>query len=201
MAPKRSHDGDGGRSAKKHNKGFSVGPANLPDGTHRRKVQKIKKGIIHKAKLKKEYAKLKAREDLPDQNPAYYGDDGEHEGALPEDGPEPSMEPHPDRVKMLQEPSPEPQPEQASGPRRKKRPRPQPFQKEAGLGRQKKEMAEAQRIAREEAETERARKLAERERFRKAMAKARHGGLNGQRKLGRESIVLLEKARRLTGKS
>jgi len=35
MAPKRSREDDGERVSKK--KGFSVGPANLPDGTYRRK--------------------------------------------------------------------------------------------------------------------------------------------------------------------
>ncbi|KAK3201460.1 hypothetical protein GRF29_185g1023253 [Pseudopithomyces chartarum] len=205
MAPKRSRDDDGGRPSKKQNKGFSVGPQNLPDGTHRRKVQKIKKGLIQKAKLKQQYAKLQAQEGVPTQNPAYYRDDSDgHVDEGPQEPvPEPTLEPHPDRVKMLEEPEPEPQPDQddASGPRRRRRPRPQPFEKEAELGRQKKEKAEAQRIAREEAQKERAQKLAERERFRKAMAKARQGGPNGQRKLGRESNVLLEKARRLVGKS
>ncbi|KAL9078641.1 MAG: hypothetical protein Q9157_002440 [Trypethelium eluteriae] len=47
---------------KRVRKGFSVGPANLPDGTYKRKVQKIKKDLIQRAKLKKRYAKLKARE-------------------------------------------------------------------------------------------------------------------------------------------
>ncbi|KAM0328005.1 hypothetical protein ACHAQA_005404 [Verticillium albo-atrum] len=46
---------------------------------------------------------------------------------------------------------------------------------------------------------ERERKVADRERYRRAMAKARRGGENGQRKLGRESGLLLEKVRRLTG--
>lgn len=41
--------------------------------------------------------------------------------------------------------------------------------------------------------------MEERERFRRAMAKARTGGKNGQRKLGRESKVLLEKVRRVVG--
>ncbi|KAL1608064.1 hypothetical protein SLS60_003003 [Paraconiothyrium brasiliense] len=198
MAPKRPHDDvDGGRPAKKPNKGFSVGPANLPDGTYRRKVQKIKKGLIHKAKLKKDYAKLKARDDAPAQNPAYYENSEEEPAA---EVPEPSLEPHPDRVKMLEEKSPEPEPANTPGPRRNRRPRPQPFEREAEIGRQKREKAAAQQKAREEGEKERAKKLAERERFRKAMAKARHGGPNGQRKLGRESTVLLEKARRLVGK-
>ncbi|KAL9095205.1 MAG: hypothetical protein Q9165_002461 [Trypethelium subeluteriae] len=49
-------------SEKRVKKGFTVGPANLPDGTYKRKVQKIKKDLIHRAKLKKRYAKLKARE-------------------------------------------------------------------------------------------------------------------------------------------
>lgn len=40
-------------------------------------------------------------------------------------------------------------------------------------------------------------KLQERERFRRAMAKARVGGRNGQRRLGRESEVLLERVRRV----
>ena len=46
---------------------------------------------------------------------------------------------------------------------------------------------------------ERKQRIAERERFRKAMAKAKSGGLNGQRKLGRESKVLLEKVKKLVG--
>ncbi|KAI0390373.1 hypothetical protein F5Y17DRAFT_444908 [Xylariaceae sp. FL0594] len=55
---------DGGASAsapavKKHRKGFRVGPENLPDGPWRRKVDKIKKELIHKAKVKKEYKKIK----------------------------------------------------------------------------------------------------------------------------------------------
>lgn len=41
MAPKRSHDGEAhtvkSDPAPKKRKGFSVGPANLPDGTYRRK--------------------------------------------------------------------------------------------------------------------------------------------------------------------
>ena len=150
--------------------------------------------------MRKDYAKLQAREEIPAQKPAYYSEDGESD-AVPAH--EPNLELHPDRVQMLADPSPERETrqEQGTGPRRKRQPRSQPFSKEEEIGRQKKEKIEAQRIAREQAEKERAKKLAERERFRKAMAKARHGGPNGQRKLGRESIVLLEKARRLTGKS
>ena len=112
--------------------------------------------------------------------------------------PEPTLEPHPDRVKMLEEP--EREATTSSFDRRQRRPRSQPFQKEAEIARKKKEEADARQRAREEADRERTKKIAERERFRKAMAKAR-GGPNGQRKLGRESKVLLEKAQRLMGKS
>lgn len=44
----------------KKRKGFRVGPENLPDGAWRRKNTKIKHELIHKAKVKKEYAKVKA---------------------------------------------------------------------------------------------------------------------------------------------
>lgn len=46
--------------AKKARKGFRVGPENLPDGAWRRRNTKIKHELIHKAKLKKEYRKVKA---------------------------------------------------------------------------------------------------------------------------------------------
>lgn len=72
-----------------------------------------------------------------------------------------------------------------------------PFQKEMELAAQRKAEAQARREAREKAEREREEKQVERERQRKAMAKARSGGKNGQRKLGRESQVLLEKVQRM----
>jgi hypothetical protein len=170
-------------------------------------VQKIKKDLIHKAKLKKQYAKLKTQEDGATSRSVYdREDDGlsTEAAAAAEPVPEPTLDPHPDRVKLLEEPSPEPepQPEHAHhADRRKKRPRSQPFKKETELARKTEQEAEARRKARQEAENERARKIAERERFRKVMAKARSGGPNGQRKLGRESTVLLEKAKRIMGKT
>ncbi|KAL1882801.1 hypothetical protein Daus18300_000439 [Diaporthe australafricana] len=66
MGFKRPHDeveGGGAPSAApepKKRKGFRVGPDNLPDGAWRRKNTKIKEELIHKAKLKKDYAKVKA---------------------------------------------------------------------------------------------------------------------------------------------
>ncbi len=78
-----------------------------------------------------------------------------------------------------------------------RRPRPAPFSKEAKLAEQRKAEAETRRKAREEANLQRQQKTAERERFRKAMAKARAGDKNGQRKLGRESHILLERVQQL----
>jgi hypothetical protein len=167
-------------------------------------VQKIKQDLIHKAKLKKQYAKLKAREDADTATPqksVYDREDAasDAEEASAEPVAEPNLEPHPDRVKMLEEEPLEEEPKQYPD-RRQRRARPQPYKKEAELAQKKKEEVEARQRARDEAEKERARKLAERERFRKTMAKAR-GGPNGQRKLGRESTVLLAKAQRLMGKT
>jgi hypothetical protein len=143
--------------------------------------------------LKQQYAKLKAREEDGPHKSVYEreADVSDNDDEPAEPVPEPNLEPHPDRMKMLEEESPE---------RRQRRQRPQPFQKESEVARKKKEEAEARQKAREEADRERASKLAERERFRKTMAKAR-GGPNGQRKLGRESTVLLAKAQRIMGKT
>jgi len=166
-------------------------------------VKKIKEDIIYKAKLKKQYAKLKAREGDSEEAPRKSVYDREAEKIADDDDndesaepmPEATLEPHPDRVKMLEEPEKEP----PTFERRQRRTRLDPFQKEAEIARKKKEQSEARQKAREDADRERTKKIAERERFRKAMAKAR-GGPNGQRKLGRESKVLLEKAQRLMGK-
>jgi hypothetical protein len=169
-------------------------------------VKKIKEKLIHKAKLKQQYAKLKARqEDEPHksvydraaENSDDVGDDDADEIAEPV--PEPNLELHPDRLEMLKEKSPEPSHEPPAE-QRQRWARPQPFKKEEEVAKKKRQEAEARQRAREEAEKERASKIAERERFRKTMAKAR-GGPNGKRKLGRESTVLLAKAQRIMGKT
>ncbi|KAL1895978.1 hypothetical protein Cpir12675_003018 [Ceratocystis pirilliformis] len=51
----------GGAGVKKAKHGFRVGPQNLPDGPWKRKLEKAKKNLIHKAKVKKQYAKIKAQ--------------------------------------------------------------------------------------------------------------------------------------------
>jgi hypothetical protein len=73
------------------------------------------------------------------------------------------------------------------------------FEKEQEFAERKRAEAEAKRLEYERSQKERKEKIEERERFRKTMAKARMGGKNGQRKLGRESTVLLEKVRRIVG--
>lgn len=80
---------------------------------------------------------------------------------------------------------------------RERRRKKAPFEKEARLAEQRRAEEMAKRKEFEENRQKREQKLDERERFRKAMAKARVGGKNGQRKLGRESAVLLEKAKRI----
>ena len=216
MAPERKPDEPGHqhpqRKANPVKKGFSVGPANLPDGTHRRKgiflalheepwtnlctVQKIKQDLIRKAKVKKSYNKLKEREPL-DTKPSIYSTPPE---------PSASLELHPERQAMLDDPKPAPATQERKDPhqqppRHKKAARRKavPFRKEALLAQQRREENERRRKEYEEAGRQRQAKIDERERFRKAMAKARSGGRDGQRKLGRVSKVLLEKVQRMVG--
>jgi cell division protein FtsL len=96
------------------------------------------------------------------------------------------------------EPTPPPQlGQQRTQQRRNKRPA--YFEKEQAFAEQQKAEAEARRLEFERRDKEKKQKIEERERFRKAMAKARTGGKNGQRKLGKESKVLLERVKRMVG--
>jgi hypothetical protein len=199
MASKRLRENESAApQPKKPRTAFKVGPDNLPDGTWKRKVIKIKKNLIHKAKVKKSYAKLKAREPPVDKsNLDGASKDNQAAAVLP---PQPSQELHPERQAMLDAPrEPTPPPLKASQARseRKRSRKPAYFEKETAFAEQKKAEAEARRIEYERRDRERKEKIAERERFRKTMAKARIGGKNGQRKLGRESKVLLEKVKRV----
>ncbi|KAL8808834.1 MAG: hypothetical protein Q9223_003563 [Gallowayella weberi] len=184
------------KSVKKAKKGFSVGPGNLPDGTHRRKVKKIKDNLVRKAKVKKSYKKIKERE--PVVLPKYYTEHPSPEVQQPAQQQPASMDLHPARQAMLEAPERPVIPNTSENPKppRRKRPRkpkPAPYEKEVRLAQQRREESDAKREAAENARLERQRKMEDRERFRKAMAKARTGGKNGQRKLGRESKVLLER--------
>ena len=76
-----------------------------------------------------------------------------------------------------------------------RRPKSNPYKKEIDFA-EKQRLEKASRLeAAEKQKIQRQMKLEERERFRNAMAKARQPGPNGQRRLGRESKVLLEKVK------
>ncbi|KAI1119538.1 hypothetical protein F5Y14DRAFT_7162 [Nemania sp. NC0429] len=227
-------------AAKKRRKGFRVGPENLPDGPWRRKVDKIKKDLIHKAKVKKAYKKIKPAELASASKPALAGIDagsvtivnvvnaGDDEGrgsgkgetgadAREEDEKgesEPSSPSvHPQRQAMLDDDDDDDvtsAPHDTSeagdhGPRQTGRPerpnsrkrKPGYFDEALSLAESKK--AEAAERAAEQARraAERQRKTEDRERFRRAMAKARKPGRDGQRRLGRESGLLLEKVKKM----
>ncbi|KAH0334431.1 hypothetical protein KCU81_g9471, partial [Aureobasidium melanogenum] len=201
------------RAAKKHKKGFVVGPQNLPDGTHRRKTIQIKRNLIEKAKLKKEYAKQKAQtgDDGQPKRPSTYANTDDDEQDSPEEdandtddaeeevtAPRQAKPKHkPASPAPVQDAPAESTTSNLSGIHHSRRQKIIPFAKEHRAAQRKKREAEERRAAYEKAQKERAEKMEERERFRKAMAKARSGGKNGQRKLGRESTVLLDRIKRM----
>ncbi|KLU81796.1 hypothetical protein MAPG_00877 [Magnaporthiopsis poae ATCC 64411] len=92
---------------KKNRHGFRVGLANLPDGPWRRKLVKVKQGLIDQAKIKKQYAKIKARhlqdEKSQPRKLASSGggdDDGDDDGGGSGDD-EDRSNVHPDREAMV----------------------------------------------------------------------------------------------------
>ncbi|KAJ5682438.1 hypothetical protein N7462_005603 [Penicillium macrosclerotiorum] len=197
MAPKRPREIEKTsaeprtENAIKKRKGFSVGPANLPDGTYRRKS---KSDLIQKAKVKKAYAKIKAQEVAAGTPKSVYTTADEEKNDEPESA---SLELHPDRVAMLNEP--EPEPEAKPAPRREHRsrdnagkkerkPRPSAFSKEIQLAEQRKQAAEARK-----------REIEAKQKEREAMARARRPDQFGKRRLGRESKVLLSRVQRMVG--
>ncbi|KAJ5553372.1 hypothetical protein N7494_002750 [Penicillium frequentans] len=186
-------------SAIKKRKGFSVGPANLPDGTYRRKTQKIKSDLIQKAKVKKAYAKIKAQEIAAAPKSVYALADEEKE-TQPQETAEPaSTELHPDRMARLNEPEPEPEPERAPRPERRprkeggqreRRPKRSAFAKEMEIAEQRKKAFEA-----------RQREVEAKQKEREAMNRAKRPDQFGKRRLGRESNALLSRVQRMVGQS
>lgn len=175
-------------------------------------VQKIKGDLIHKAKLKKSYAKIKAQELGDGQTKSIYQTDspngdgqnnkeGEDAAKAENLGDNPgSLELHPARQAMLDAPSPEPETaprkEKDNDTRReprqrlKRKPKPSPFAKEMELVEKRKQEMEARQRAREI-----------RQKDREAMAKAKRPDQHGNRRLGRESKVLLDRVQRMVGGS
>ncbi|KAE8148931.1 hypothetical protein BDV25DRAFT_157259 [Aspergillus avenaceus] len=203
MAPKRSRDVDAKpeeqqRTAEppvKKKKGFSVGPANLPDGTYRRKTQKLKADLIQKAKVKKAYAKVKAEELAAAPRKSVYEralelEEKEHNSPQIEPA---SLELHPDRQAMLDEPVPEraPKPERSQNrDRRNRKPKPSAFAKEMELAEKRKQEAQRRQEERDF-----------RQKDREAMTRARRPDQQGKRRLGRESTVLLNRVQRMVGQA
>ncbi|RHZ66683.1 hypothetical protein CDV55_104517 [Aspergillus turcosus] len=198
---KRSRDADANPEEKrtteppvKKRKGFSVGPANLPDGTYRRKAQKIKSDLIQKAKVKKAYAKIKAEELASAPKRPIYATE-EHDNAV-DDAPA-SLELHPDRQAMLNEPVPErpPRPERTEEDnprerRNRRKPKPSAFAKEMEIAEKRRKEAERRRQEREF-----------RQKDREAMARAKKPAADGKRRLGRESQVLLNRIQHMVGQT
>jgi hypothetical protein len=162
-------------------------------------VQKIKADLIHKAKVRKSYAKLKARElsvrPLRSSYPTKYleaeedRNDGKDVQAEPA-----SLDLHPDRQAMLDSHPAETNTSrlQRDGadrqPRRGRRPKPSPFIGEVKIAEKRKEELEAKQKLREI-----------REKDRQAMIKARRPDQFGKRRLGRQSKVLLDRVKRMVG--
>ncbi|PYH30330.1 uncharacterized protein BO87DRAFT_400573 [Aspergillus neoniger CBS 115656] len=211
MAPKRSRDDTTTADEKrettndapvKKRKGFSVGPANLPDGTYRRKTQKIKNDLIQKAKVKKAYAKVRAAELAAAPSRPIYTDDAQDQDVDNKraDPTPASLELHPDRQAMLDQPAPEPEPTPAGRPqrgekrnakgRRERKPKPSAFAREMEIAEKRRKEAEKRREEREF-----------RQKDREAMARAKRPDQAGKRRLGRESKVLLGRVERLVGKA
>jgi len=163
------------------------------------KVQKIKADLIHKAKVKKSYAKLKAQElsagpvkpSYPAQSTKAERDGNEDKGVQPEPA---SLDLHPDRQAMLDSHPAELNASRQQGegldmePRRKRRPKPSPFIKEVKMAEERNKELEAMRKLREI-----------REKDRQAMIRARRPDQFGKRRLGRESKVLLNRVKRMVG--
>ncbi|KAL1978917.1 hypothetical protein VTN31DRAFT_1776 [Thermomyces dupontii] len=197
MAAKRPLEEESSTQPTKKKKGISVGPQNLPDGTYRRKVQKIKRDLIHKAKVKKAYAKIKAQEqEKLSSGPRYFAQDDKDEK---QDAQPASLELHPERQAMIdaaaererqrqQQQNSDQEKSKEGKSRRKKRPKPNPFAKEMAIAQKKREEAEARRREKES-------KAKERE----AMRRAKRPDQFGKKRLGRESKVLLSKVQRITG--
>lgn len=215
--------------AKKPRKGFRVGPENLPDGAWRRKNTKIKQDLIHKAKLKKAYRKVKAefveqdkehKQQVQAQTEAQQEidkEDSTNEPAThtdqqpPIDQAQDRAQVNPARQALLDGAPNPPLPRRRDGRQR----RPEYYSKALEEGNKKKAEAEARAAEIKAREEERKRKTEEREKLRRAMLKARgikpgkHGAANSRRggtthqqrprKLGRESHVLLDKVKRLVG--
>ena len=149
--------------------------------------------------MKKAYAKIKAQELAVKTPKSVYAAVEEDKGTTKSQdvSEEPgSLELHPDRVAMLNEPQPQPEPapkqerrpRNEEGQRRERKPKRSAFSKEMEIAEQRRKAAEARQREREAKQKER-----------EAMARAKRPDQYGKRRLGRESTVLLSRVQRLVG--
>lgn len=150
--------------------------------------------------MKKAYAKIKAQELAAGAPKSVYTTAENADGQVVDDEEtQPaSLELHPDRIAMLNEPAPNPapnpapeprQPQGADGNKRVRRPKKSAFSKEMHVAEQRKQAAEARRKEREAKQKDR-----------EAMLRAKRPDQFGKRRLGRESKVLLNRVQRIVGK-
>lgn len=225
MTTKRPHESidnnndDDASTAKKPRKAFRVGPENLPDGAWRRKNTKIKQDLIHKAKVKKAYRKVKAEMEQEKEASITTTQDNDDAPASPAEEDHQQIDKEADRADVNPErqalldgaPNPPlPRVKKNNSSNNQQR-RPDYYAKALEQGNKKKAEAEARAAALRAREEERQRKVDDREKMRRAMLKARgikpgsHNNKNkrrheqGPRKLGRESRVLLDKVKRMVG--
>ncbi|EAU39118.1 conserved hypothetical protein [Aspergillus terreus NIH2624] len=201
MAPKRSRDdpiSDDKPAAEppiKKKKGFTVGPANLPDGTYRRKGWLWTRQIYTARTSTNAFLSFKAEELASAPSKSVYetiDHDTDKDGSSPQE--QTAVEMHPERQAMLNEPeaekAPKPDHPQDRNGRRKRKPKPSAFAKEMAIAEQRRKAAEKRREEREF-----------RQKDREAMARARRPDQHGKRRLGRESQVLLSRVQRMVGQT
>lgn len=170
-------------------------------------ADRIKRDIIHKAKIKRQYAKVREREFAQQPN-LQHQDAVESKDSNAEYREPPStLKRHPDRENMINDSSSPINTRSSelshvdnfsSGTDRKRRQKPLPFRNEILKAEKIRAEMYGREKARKEAGLQKIQRLKERERMRRAMAKAR-GTRTGRRKLGGESRLLLEKVRRIVG--
>ncbi|CAF9919538.1 MAG: hypothetical protein GOMPHAMPRED_001846 [Gomphillus americanus] len=201
MAAKRSlQESTEGQALKKARKGFRVGPQNLPDGTYKRKADKIRRKLVENAKIRKSYDRLKAREQNSTATSNNNPENATEEQQQQQQQQPSSIARHPDRQALIDnkdqdEKDQEDVPSRATG-RRPRRHHKQPlFQGDLKIAEARKKESDRRRKDMAAARLERDKRLAERERWRRTMANARGDGK--RRKLGKESTVLLEKVQRM----
>ncbi len=151
-------------------------------------AQKIKNDLIQKAKVKKAYAKVKAREQSTSH------DINRHQEAEPSSTQPAGLELHPDRQAMLDQPAlsantarrGKDDTDDVNEYRRRPRPKRSSYSKDTQVAEKRQLEAEARRVMREEKDRER-----------RAMLKARRPDQDGRYRLGRQSKILLHKVKRL----